>query len=367
MDKFVQALRRMEDARRLRRLAPAGGVDFTSNDYLGLKSHPALRQAAIEALEAGLEAGAGGSRLLRGNHPAHEALESCAARAFGFPAALFFSSGFLANYGLMTTLPSRQDTILFDALIHASLRDGIQASLAEHARIPHNDLNAFEEALRRPRRKGGECWIVAESVYSMDGDLAPVADLLRLCEEHDAWLVLDEAHATGVFGPAGHGVAESLPRSERLIAVHTCGKGLGVAGALVCAARPIIDYLIARDRPFIYSTAPTPLQALLVHKALELSAAESWRRERLWALCALAGEQWPVARPQSPIIPVIIGEDARALAASERLQAEGFDVRAIRPPTVPEGTARLRLTLNALLSEDDVSRMGDALRRMSGV
>jgi 8-amino-7-oxononanoate synthase len=364
MDKFVETLKRLEDARRLRQLSPAGGRDFTSNDYLGLKSHPALRQTAIEALQAGMEAGAGGSRLLRGNHPAHEALEVYAARAFGFPSALFFSSGFLANYALMTTLPARQDVIFFDALIHASLRDGIQASPAAHVRIPHNDVNAFEAALRRPRSKGGRRWIVAESVYSMDGDLAPVADLLRLCREHDAWLVLDEAHATGVFGPTGHGVAEGLEASERLIAVHTCGKGLGVAGALVCAARPIADYLIAKARPFIYSTAPTPLQALLVHKALKLSAAEGWRRERLRALCALAGERWPVAPPQSPIIPVILGEDAKALAAAARLRELGFDARAIRPPTVPEGTARLRLTLNALLRDEDVIAIGEALNRL---
>jgi 8-amino-7-oxononanoate synthase len=361
MDRFAQALERMEAAQRRRVLSCSGGVDFTSNDYLGLKSHPALRQAAIEALEAGLEAGAGGSRLLRGNHPAHEALEAYAAQAFDSQSALFFSSGFLANYALMTTLPGRHDLIAFDALIHASLRDGVQASLAEHVRIPHNDLDAFAAALRRPRRKDAMCWIVAESVYSMDGDLAPVEALLRLCREHDAWLVLDEAHATGVFGSTGHGLAEGLAAWERLIAVHTCGKALGVAGALVCAPRRVTDYLVAKARPFIYSTAPTPLQALLVHKALELSASEGWRRERLWELCALAGEQWPVERPRSPIIPVILGEDARALAAAARLQELGFDARAIRPPTVPEGSARLRLTLNALLSSDEVAAMGKAL------
>jgi len=307
-----------------------------------------------------VEAGAGGSRLLRGNHPAHEALEAFAARAFGSSAALFFSSGFLANYALMTTLPDRRDVILFDSLIHASLRDGIQASRAAHVRVPHNDLDAFEAALRRPRAKGAVCWVAAESVYSMDGDLAPVSELLRLCEEHDSWLVLDEAHGTGVFGATGHGVSEGL-HSDRLITVHTCGKALGVAGALVCAARPITDYLVAKARPFIYSTAPTPLQALLVHKALELCAAEGERREQLWRLCVLAGERWPGARPQSPIIPLILGADEKALAAAEGLQARGFDVRAIRPPTVPEGTARLRLTLNALLRDEDVIALGEAL------
>lgn len=360
MNRFAEALRRMEAARRLRRLGPAAGVDFTSNDYLGLKAHPALREAAIEALQDGLEAGAGGSRLLRGNHPAHEALEDAAARAFGAPAALFFATGFLANYALMTTLPARRDVIVFDSLIHASLRDGIQAGIAAHVRVPHNDLGAIETALRRQRSKGAACWVVAESVYSMDGDLAPAAELLRLCEAHDAWLVLDEAHGTGVFGATGHGAAEGLS-SERLITVHTCGKALGVAGALVCAARPVVDYLVARARPFIYSTAPTPLQAVLVRKALALSAAEGWRRERLWRLCALAGETWGVPRPQSPIIPVILGEDAKALAAAASLKARGFDVRAIRPPTVPEGAARLRLTLNALLREEDVAALGEAL------
>jgi 8-amino-7-oxononanoate synthase len=364
MDKFASALKKMKAGRRLRRLSPATGLDFTSNDYLGMKSHPALRQAAIEALEGGMDLGAGGSRLLRGNHPAHEALEAYTARAFGFPAALFFSSGFLANYALMTTLPARQDVILFDSLIHASLRDGAQASPAAHARIPHNDLSAFEDALRRPRRKDARCWVVAESVYSMDGDIAPAAELLRLCQKHEAWLVLDEAHGTGVFGPTGHGVAEGLAPTDRVITVHTCGKALGAAGALVCASAEIRDYLVARARPFIYSTAPMPLQALLVHKALELAAAEPWRRERLWKLCALAGERWPIAAPRSPIIPVVLGEDAKALTAAARLREQGFDVRAIRPPTVPEGTARLRLTLNALLRDEDVIALGEALNSL---
>ena len=256
--KFADALKQMEAAQRLRRLSPAAGVDFTSNDYLGLKSHPALRQAAIDALEGGIDLGAGGSRLLRGNHPAHEALEAYAADAFGFPAALFFSSGFLANYALLTTLPGRHDVILFDSLVHASMRDGVRASLATQTRIPHNDLSAFEAALRHPRQKDAHVWVLAESVYSMDGDVAPVAELLRLCAQYDAWLVLDEAHGSGVFGATGHGVAEGLV-SERLIAVHTCGKALGVAGGLVCATREIKDYLINRARPFIYSTAPIPL------------------------------------------------------------------------------------------------------------
>lgn len=358
MNRYSATLSRLKEEGRFRALSPAMGIDFTSNDYLGFKTHPALRACAMEALQNGLDIGSGGSRLLRGNHPAHEQLEHEAAEFFGCEQALFFSSGFSANHALMTALPASHDIILFDGLIHASLRDGIQSNPAKHIRIPHNDVNAFEENLKN--NSGKTCWIVVESIYSMDGDFAPLADLINLCKKYNAMLVVDEAHATGVFGEKGKGLTFGL-HSPNLITLHTCGKGLGVAGALVCASSEIIETLINKARPFIYSTAPMPLQALLVSKALQLCAAADEQRAYLFALCDLARNVFPSPSSSTPIIPYILGEEQKALAAAMALQAKGFDVRAIRPPTVPNGSSRLRITLNASLRKEDVTALGKAM------
>jgi 8-amino-7-oxononanoate synthase len=362
MQRLTATLERLTRDNRLRALENTRGVDFTSNDYLGLRQHPALREAAMTALEKGIAIGSGGSRLLRGNDPAHAALEEQAADFFGSEAALFFANGFQANLAVMSTLPDRHDVVLFDALIHASLRDGIQANTAPHFRFAHNDCAALENLLRD--HAGKTCWVVTESVTSMDGDIAPLKEMLTLCERYGAWLVVDEAHATGVFGEQGKGLMHSMA-SPRLIVTHTCGKALGVAGALVCASRLVIDTLVNRARAFIYSTAPMPLQAVLVQKALELCAGAEKERERLFQLCEQARREWPVAPSPTPIIPHIVGEDGQAMQAAARLQAKGFDVRAIRPPTVPAGTARLRITLNATLSDAEMNAMGQALREIT--
>lgn len=362
MTRLSATLSRLKEEGRFRALSPAKGIDFTSNDYLGFKAHPALRACAIESLENGIDIGSGGSRLLRGNHPAHEQLEFEAARFFGCEQTLFFGSGFLANHALMTALPSKDDVILFDALIHASLRDGIQSNPAKHFRIPHNDVNAFEDALKK--HSGTPCWVVVESVYSMDGDIAPLRDLIALCQKYNAMLVVDEAHATAVFGEQGKGLTYGQ-HSPNLITLHTCGKGLGVAGALVCATSEIIETLINKARPFIYSTAPMPLQAVLVSKALQLCADADAQRARLFELCELARSTFACPPSPSPIIPYILGDEQKALAAAAALQAKGFDIRAIRPPTVPNGSSRLRITLNATLRNDDVIALGNALKAIA--
>ena len=317
MTRLSATLQHLKDESRFRTLSPVKGIDFTSNDYLGLKSHPALRQAAIDALANGLDIGAGGSRLLRGNHPAHEQLEFQAAAFFETESTLFFANGFAANQALMTALPSPHDIILFDALIHASLREAIQANPAQHHRIAHNDLNAFEDALKKHAGKDSIRWVVCESVYSMDGDIAPIRELLGLCEKYNAYLVVDEAHATGVFGAQGKGITHGL-KSENLITLHTCGKALGVAGGIVCASRDIIETLINKARGFIYSTAPMPLQAVLVSKALELCAAADDQRTRLFQLCEFARQNFPStpSPSPSPIIPYILGEEQTALNAA---------------------------------------------------
>ncbi len=359
MKSFVPELDRLKAMGRYRSLSLPAGIDFSSNDYLGLSSHPDLRQTAIQALESGIEIGAAGSRLLRGHRQAHEELEIFAASYFGCQRALFFANGFQANYALITTLIKRQDVAIYDALCHASMRDGMHASACITLKVPHNDLNAFEEALKKTRPADAQAWILVESLYSMDGDLAPVRDLLALAEKYDAILIVDEAHGTGVLGATGKGATEGLPH-DRLISLHTCGKALGVAGALVCATDEVVDYLINAARPFIYSTAPMPLQAALVKRALELVQSEPERRAQLRELQAVAAKCLPDYPVKSQIIPLRVGEDAEAVAIAKALQAQGFDIRAIRPPTVPKGTARLRLSLNVGLTPQDIERFAQA-------
>jgi 8-amino-7-oxononanoate synthase len=354
-------IERLQQSHRHRALALPNGVDFTSNDYLGLAQHPALREALIAALERDGMVGAGGSRLLRGHHEEHTQLEAFAAEFFGAEKALYFGSGFLANYALFTTLPDRHDAIVFDERIHASVKEGGHASLAERYRARHNDLASFEAELKRARERGArQIFVAVESVYSMDGDLAPLTELSELSRRFCAVLVIDEAHATGVFGVRGRGLGEETPGA---ITLHTCGKALGVAGALVCASVETIDYLINRARPFIYSTAPPPCLAAAVIRALQLVDEEPWRRERVLNLAKLAHAELNLDLPfaGSQIVPVIIGADEAALSVAQRVQAAGFDVRAIRPPTVPEGTARLRISINANHTEDQIRALAAAI------
>lgn len=360
---------------RLRSLSPARGIDFASNDYLALAASAELAEAAQAALARGVPIGATGSRLLRGNHPEHEALEAEAARFFGAETALFFGGGFIANYAIFAGLPQRGDLIVADELIHASAHDGMRASKAESRLARHNDPQSFEDTIAAWRTGGGtgRPWIAVESLYSMDGDTAPLDALAEVAARHDAMLVIDEAHATGVLGPDGRGLAPHLEGRPNVISLHTCGKGLGVMGALVLAPTVMRDFLVNRSRPFIYATAPSPLVAALVRAALRLCREQPERRERLAKLVAFAGRELATRAGITPsgsqIQPVIAGADARAMALAEALRAEGFDVRAVRPPTVPEGTARLRLALTLNATEDDVARLvgvlAPALRRQA--
>lgn len=348
---------------RLRALAPRQGVDFTSNDYLGLADAPRLKTAIAAAIESGVPVGAGGSRLLRGNHPEHEALETEAAAFFGAEKTIYFGSGFAANVALFSVLPLRDDLVLHDALIHASVHDGIAAGKAKTVAVPHNQVEAFEREITRWRQAGGKgCpWIAVESLYSMDGDRAPVAALADLAGRHGGFLVVDEAHATGVFGEGGRGFAAELEGRGNVVALHTCGKALGLSGALLSLPAVLADYLSNRARGFIYSTAPSPLMAAAVREALRTIADEPWRRTRLEELINFAGEELRVrlgaAPSDSQILPVMIGDNARALRIAAHMRDGGFDVRAIRPPTVPEGTARLRISLTLNVDESQISDM----------
>ncbi len=354
---------------RLRRLEPRDGEDFASNDYLGLAQSPALAAAVAAALDRGVPIGAGGSRLLRGNHPEHEALEAEAAAFFKAQSALYFGGGFIANAALFATLPQRGDLVVHDALIHASAREGLGLTKTDVTSVPHNDAQAVCDAIRRWRAQGGKGrpWIAVESLYSMDGDRAPLAELVAIAERHDAILLVDEAHATGVWGDGGRGLGAAFEGRDNIVSLHTCGKALGVMGALVCGPRVLTEFLVNRARPFIYATAPSPLMAAGVRAALQIIEREPQRRVRLHQrIEAFAGglAAIPAVTPsRSQIQPVIVKTDARATTLAAALQAEGFDVRAVRPPTVPEGTARLRLSLTLNVDDTATARLIETLGR----
>jgi len=373
-DEFELQLRALDERGRYRRLHGRTGIDFTSNDYLGLAESDELRQAATEAIARGVPLGAGGSRLLRGNHVEHEALEAEAASHFGAESALYFGAGYTANHAIFSTLPQRGDIVLHDELVHASVHEGLRHCRAPHESIPHNDLDAYAERLARWRKAGGRGrpWIAVESVYSMDGDSPALADLVAIAGRFDAVLVVDEAHATGVLGPDGRGLTAPFEGRDNLITLHTCGKALGTSGGFVLGPKVVRDFLVNRARPFIFATAPSPLIAAVTRTALRISR-EPARRERLAHLVAFAAHELKarcgIEATPSHILPIIVGADAKAVAVASTLQAHGFDVRAIRPPTVPEGTARLRIALTANLSEVAISELFDtaagALRKLS--
>lgn len=365
---FDAHLRELELKERRRRLAPRKGIDFASNDYLGLAESAELRSAVAAALERSVPVGSGGSRLLRGNHDEHQRLEEEAAAFFGSESALFFPTGYAANSALLSTLPQRGDLIVHDALVHASSNEGMRLSRADRCAAAHNDIQAFSDAISGWRRSGGtgRPWIAVESLYSMDGDKAPLSELQALAREHDACLVIDEAHATGVFGAGGRGLAEGLDGSDNVIALRTCGKALGCEGALVCAPRTITDFLVNRARGFVFSTAPSPLVAAAVRSALDVVARQPERRRRLLELVAFAQSRLgPLGACCSgtQILPLILGDDVAALGMAAGLRQAGFDVRAIRPPTVPEGTARLRISITLNVCEGDIADLAEAIQR----
>ena len=358
----------LEDRARLRRLTPRAGVDFASNDYLGLSQSPRLRTAVAEAAARGVAVGSGGSRLLRGNDPEHEALEADAAAFFGCESALWFSAGYAGNVALIATLPQRGDLVIYDELIHASVHEGLRLTRAQTAMAAHNQADAFATLAAQWRAAGntGRLWLAVESLYSMDGDRAPLDDLVAVAERHGAILLIDEAHATGVFGPDGRGLAAHLDGREDVVVLRTCGKALGCEGALVCTARVLIDTLINRARGFIFSTAPSPLMASAVRESLRILADEPERRAALTRLVAAASDAFGrigVPASGTQILPVMIGDDRRTMAIAAELQEAGFDVRGIRPPTVPAGTSRLRVSLTLNVTAADIVALADRIGR----
>jgi 8-amino-7-oxononanoate synthase len=356
-----------EDSRALVRVGGRILIDFSSNDYLGLARHPALAQAMRAcALTAG--AGSAASHLISGHGAEHERLEEELAAFTHRERALVFSTGYMANLAVIATLAGRGERVLLDRLSHASLIDGARLAGAELGRYAHADAAAADAALDEdPART---VLIGTDGVFSMDGDLAPLPALARAARRADAWLVVDDAHGLGVVGATGRGTLEEhgMSAADVPVLVGTLGKACGSFGAFVAGEAALIEYLIQRARPYIYTTAlPQPVAAAS-RKALELAQAEDWRRAHLGALIArfraqALAAQVPLGASRTPIQPIVLGSEAAVLAAQRALAAEGFLVVAIRPPTVPQGTARLRVTLTAAHSESQVGRLAAALGR----
>jgi 8-amino-7-oxononanoate synthase len=348
----------------LRTLRPPSGFDFSSNDYLTLSTPPLLGERLVHA--ASREGcGSTGSRLLRGEREAFQAVERRFAQFKGVERALYFSSGYLANIAVMATLTAAGDVILSDERNHASLIDGMRLSGARRIVFPHNDVGHVARVLRELPDEG-ERFVVVESLFSMDGDMAPLAEYAAVCRAAGASLIVDEAHAVGVYGSRGSGLIEASGiDGDVCLSVNTAGKALGVSGAFVCGPAWAIDYLIQRSRPFVFSTAAPPPLAAALDASLDVVAREPERREQLAArvrrLRARLADAGIGAAGTSQIIPVVIGDNHRAVAVAGALQVAGFDVRAVRPPTVPRGTARLRISLNQGLAEATIDQFAASL------
>jgi len=348
-----------------RELSIPVGIDLGSNDYLGLSSDPRLKEAIIRALNRDGRVASTGSRLLSGNSERWEALEAEFAQFVGTEAALYFPSGYAANVGLLTSLLKRTDTVFCDSSNHASIIDGIRLSFARKVVFPHLDLKYLESAMKRA--SGGQRVVVVESLFSMEGDRSPLPDLIALCNRCDATLIVDEAHSVGVDGPEGRGMIASIGRSETVLAsIHTCGKALAGMGAFVAGPRTLRDFLVNRARTFIFTTALPPYCAAHIQEALKLAREADAARARLRELSEylrrnLKAAGFDTGRGDSQIIPLLLGSNEAALRFAALVSTAGFAVRAIRPPTVPAGTARLRLSLNAKLSFAHLDAVTEAL------
>lgn len=349
-------------------------LNLSSNDYLGLSQHPAIAEAIREALAAGCGAGSGASRLVTGSRTPYRELEEALAAWQRSGAALVFANGYMANCGVISALVGRGDVVFSDRLNHASIVDGIALSRAEHARYRHNDMAHLRRLLdkhKQARRK----LIVTDAVFSMDGDAAPLRELVQLKREYGAMLMVDEAHSGGVFGPRGEGLCHALGvQADVDVHIGTFSKAFGLYGAYVSGSPTLIRWLTNKARPFIYSTALPPAFAAGLLRSLTLVQTEGAHlRKRLAESSArfradLREAGFAVGEGDSPIVPVIVGDNAAALRFSEALEAEGIAAVAIRPPTVPDGTARLRFSLSAAHTGEELAdaaaRIRDIGRRL---
>jgi 8-amino-7-oxononanoate synthase len=374
-----EELRGLKEASLYRRLRTVAGdqgptltvegrdvLNFSSNNYLGLANHPALAAAAKEAIDR-YGCGSGASRLISGNMALHEELETQLANLKGTEAALIFNSGFQANTGILSTLVGAGDVIFSDALNHASIIDGCRLARAQIVVYPHGDLEFLADRLKQAPRAARKL-VVTESLFSMDGDEAPLSAIVDLSEKHDAMVMVDEAHATGVFGPQGAGLVSRAGLGGRvLVQMGTLGKALGAFGAYVAGSAALRDLLINRCRSFIFTTSLPPAVMAMGIAALKLVRTEPERREQLWRNCeqlrgGLTALGYRVGKSRSQIIPVIVGGERECMRLSEELLARGVFAQGIRPPTVPPGTSRLRMTVMAAHTSAQIETALDALR-----
>ena len=365
--RILGELSELDSCAQLRHLESPRGIDLSCNDYLGLASDPRIKESVLAAVNSASRMASGGSRLLSGQDEAWTLLEHALAQWVGAEAALYFTSGYAANVGLLSAILRPEDVVFSDAANHASLIDGMRLAKCGRVIFPHRDLNFLENELRRNLPSPGARVIVVESIFSMEGDLAPLADLAALAERYGASLIVDEAHAIGVRGPRGRGLVAETGLSARVLAtVHTCGKALAAAGAFVCGSDHLRRLLINRARTLIFSTALPPYFSAQVSAGMNLAREAERERAILLGLATfLRGELrrngFDTAEGGSQIVPVILGSNEAALHFAEYLRTRGFGVRAIRPPTVPAGTARLRLSLTAKHSEELLAELVNAM------
>jgi 8-amino-7-oxononanoate synthase len=366
-DKLGKGLRELDLRHQRRSLAEVQGTNFCSNDYLGLAQHPELREAVVRAVKNTCRVGGTGSRLLSGQSEEWRTLEEEFAEFAGMESALFFSSGYAANVGMLAALVGKDDVVYSDVLNHASLIDGMRLSGARKVIYPHLDLSALEESLQQDAGAPWRRLIITESVFSMNGDAAPLREMAALAEKYGAAMIVDEAHATGVHGPEGRGLVVANAILPHVLAtIHTCGKALASAGAFVCGPTVLKEYLINHARTFVFSTALPPYFAEQIRAALRLARGMEEERRALLEragrmIRALRKEGFDTEGSASQIVPVVLGKNEKTLHAAEHLQSEGFAIRAIRPPTVPEGRARLRLSLTARIAEEELRRVVECL------
>jgi 8-amino-7-oxononanoate synthase len=365
--RILAELSELQSRAQLRHLETVEGVDLSSNDYLGLAADPRMKRAVLEGVTAATRIASTGSRLLSGHDEVWTQLEHDFARWVGVEAALYFTSGYSANVGLLSALLRPEDVVFSDSANHASLIDGMRLAKCRRVIFPHLDLNFLEEQLRRNASISGSRVIVVESIFSMEGDAAPLADLAALAERYAAELIVDEAHAIGVRGPSGSGCVAEAGLSARVLAtVHTCGKALASAGAFVCGSENLRRFLINRARTFIFNTGLPPYFASQIAAGMSLAAEANGERLRLRKLSAFLRNElrtngFDVGSGDSQIVPVLLGSNEAAVHFAEGLRMRGFGIRAIRPPTVPEGTARIRLSLTAKLSEEILAALVAAM------
>jgi 8-amino-7-oxononanoate synthase len=365
--RILAELSDLESRCELRQLETVRGIDLSSNDYLGLAGDSRMKLALLEGVNSAVRLASTGSRLLSGHDEAWTQLERDFARWVQADTALYFTSGYAANVGLLSALLRPEDTVFSDSANHASLIDGMRLAKCRRVIFPHRDLNFLEDALRQPAPADGARLIVVESIFSMEGDRAPLPDLVNLAERYGAELVVDEAHATGVVGPRGCGAVAAAGLAPQVLAtVHTCGKAMAAAGAFVCGSEKLRAFLVNHARTFLFNTGLPPYFAAQIFAGMSLAQDAERERAHLAKLSSflrheLRSQGFEITGSESQIVPVILGTNEAAICFAEYLSARGFGARAIRPPTIPAGTARLRFSLTAKLSQKILADLVAAL------